>query len=272
MSTCWPSSSAREGEIVGVDMTDEQLATANAHIAWHMRRFGYGAQRPLPQRLYREARRAWARAGKLRRDRVELRDQSLGRQAGGPARRLRSAEAGRRALFRRRLFRPAAVRDECAPIPCSTASAWAARCTGTISCPWPSRPASSIRASLRAARIAIKDEAMRAEARPGQVLLGDLPAVQARRPGAGLRGLRPGGDLQGHLAGAARRLRARRASSDRAAARCSRCAATPGACWPTRALPPISILSGLLNPLWHLPRLRNLDPVCHEAPRPHPRR
>ncbi len=30
-----------EGEIVGVDMTDEQLATANQHIAWHMQRFGY---------------------------------------------------------------------------------------------------------------------------------------------------------------------------------------------------------------------------------------
>jgi arsenite methyltransferase len=30
-----------EGEVVGVDMTDEQLATANAHIDWHMRRFGH---------------------------------------------------------------------------------------------------------------------------------------------------------------------------------------------------------------------------------------
>ena len=27
-----------EGEVVGVDMTDEQLATANAHVDWHMRR------------------------------------------------------------------------------------------------------------------------------------------------------------------------------------------------------------------------------------------
>lgn len=30
-----------EGEIVGVDMTDEQLATANEHVGWHMSRFGY---------------------------------------------------------------------------------------------------------------------------------------------------------------------------------------------------------------------------------------
>jgi SAM-dependent methyltransferase len=30
-----------EGEVAGVDMTDEQLATANEHIDWHMRRFGY---------------------------------------------------------------------------------------------------------------------------------------------------------------------------------------------------------------------------------------
>jgi SAM-dependent methyltransferase len=30
-----------EGEVVGVDMTDEQLATANRHVDWHMRQFGY---------------------------------------------------------------------------------------------------------------------------------------------------------------------------------------------------------------------------------------
>jgi SAM-dependent methyltransferase len=30
-----------DGEIIGVDMTDEQLATANAHVGWHMSRFSY---------------------------------------------------------------------------------------------------------------------------------------------------------------------------------------------------------------------------------------
>jgi SAM-dependent methyltransferase len=30
-----------EGEVVGVDMTDEQLATATSHVVWHMQRFGY---------------------------------------------------------------------------------------------------------------------------------------------------------------------------------------------------------------------------------------
>lgn len=30
-----------EGEVVGVDMTDEQLATARNHVSWHMERFGY---------------------------------------------------------------------------------------------------------------------------------------------------------------------------------------------------------------------------------------
>ena len=29
------------GEVVGVDMTDEQLATAKCHIDWHMRQFGF---------------------------------------------------------------------------------------------------------------------------------------------------------------------------------------------------------------------------------------
>ena len=31
----------QKGEVVGIDMTDEQLATANAHIDWHMKRFGH---------------------------------------------------------------------------------------------------------------------------------------------------------------------------------------------------------------------------------------
>ena len=31
----------RPGEVVGVDMTDEQLATANNHLAWQQERFGY---------------------------------------------------------------------------------------------------------------------------------------------------------------------------------------------------------------------------------------
>ncbi len=30
-----------EGEVVGIDMTDEQLATAETHADWHMRQFGY---------------------------------------------------------------------------------------------------------------------------------------------------------------------------------------------------------------------------------------
>lgn len=29
-----------DGEVVGVDMTEEQLATARSHIGWHMERFG----------------------------------------------------------------------------------------------------------------------------------------------------------------------------------------------------------------------------------------
>jgi arsenite methyltransferase len=33
-----------EGEVVGVDMTDEQLATANRHAEWHRRQFGYPKQ------------------------------------------------------------------------------------------------------------------------------------------------------------------------------------------------------------------------------------
>jgi arsenite methyltransferase len=36
-----------QGEVVGVDMTDEQIATAEAHLGWHQERFGYGNVRFL---------------------------------------------------------------------------------------------------------------------------------------------------------------------------------------------------------------------------------
>ena len=65
------------GEVVGVDMTDEQLATAEAHSEWHMRRFGFARPNVRFLKGYREARRAWTRTREFRRDRVELRDQSL---------------------------------------------------------------------------------------------------------------------------------------------------------------------------------------------------
>ncbi len=46
-----------KGEIVGVDMTDEQLATANEHVGWHMARFGYPKTNVrFLQGLHREAR------------------------------------------------------------------------------------------------------------------------------------------------------------------------------------------------------------------------
>jgi arsenite methyltransferase len=45
-----------EGEVVGVDLTDEQLETAKSHLEWHRMRFGGGRSNALPQGLYREAR------------------------------------------------------------------------------------------------------------------------------------------------------------------------------------------------------------------------
>src|SRR5262245_45846315 len=51
-----------EGEVVGIDMTDGQLAVAQSHIDWLMRAFGYPRpQRAVSQGLYRKARRAGAR-------------------------------------------------------------------------------------------------------------------------------------------------------------------------------------------------------------------
>ena len=187
----------REGEVVGVDMTDEQLATAKAHIDWHMRALRLCA----PQRA--NSSKAISRSSASSGSRPQSFDVvvsncvinlSVDKLAV-----LRGAydllEAGRRALFRRCLLRPAAARQRQAPIPCSTASASAARSIGTISCPM-AKQAGFLDPRLVTSRpIEVENEAMRAKLGQAQVLLGDLPAVQARRTRAGLRGLRPGGDL-----------------------------------------------------------------------------
>ena len=135
-----------EGEVVGVDMTDEQLATANAHIDWHMRRFGYARRNVRFLKGYIEKLGELGLAAReLRRGRVELRDQSLGRQARGAARRLRSAQARAASSISPMSIATGASATRSGPIPCSTASALAARSTGTTFCRWPSRRASSIR-------------------------------------------------------------------------------------------------------------------------------
>ena len=100
-----------EGEVVGVDMTDEQLATANAHIDWHMRQFGYARRNVKFLKGYIE------KLGELGLAPASFDvivsncviNLSVDKLAV-----LRGAydllEAGRRALFRRCLLRPAAPR------------------------------------------------------------------------------------------------------------------------------------------------------------------
>ena len=68
----------RAGEVVGVDMTDEQLATANAHIDWHRRQFGYERRNVKFLKGYIEKLdELGLEPAELRRDGLELRDQSL---------------------------------------------------------------------------------------------------------------------------------------------------------------------------------------------------
>jgi arsenite methyltransferase len=55
-----------EGEVVGVDMTDEQLAVAESHIDWHMRAFGY------PQRNVRFLKGSLSTTRRCRRSSVRL--------------------------------------------------------------------------------------------------------------------------------------------------------------------------------------------------------
>ena len=84
---------------------DEQLAVATRAPGLSRKRFRL-RQRPLPPGLHRAAGRPRAGAGKLRRDRLQLRDQPVARQARRAERRLRPAQARRRILLLRRLRRP----------------------------------------------------------------------------------------------------------------------------------------------------------------------
>ena len=137
----------RDGEVVGVDMTDEQLATAKAHLDWHRERFGNGRSNVRFLKGYIE---------KL--DELDLAPESIDVIVSNCVINL---SVDKPAVFRgaHRLLRPAAsftsptsiatgaCRTASEPIPCSTANASAARSIGTTFCPSPKKLAFSTRGS-----------------------------------------------------------------------------------------------------------------------------
>jgi len=132
------------GEVVGVDMTDEQLAVARAHQAHHAEAFGYDNVRFLHGYIERL-------------DELDLAPGSFDVIVSNCVVNLSPDKAAVLAGVQRLLkpggefyFRMSTPTDVCptryATTRCSTASAWAARCTGMTFCAWPGVRASSTRA------------------------------------------------------------------------------------------------------------------------------
>ena len=134
-----------EGEVVGVDMTEEQLATAEAHTDWHMRAFGYSRRNVKFLKGYIEKLGVLGLApasfdAVVSNCVINLSVDKLAVLRGAYDL-LKPGESSISPMSTATGGCPTA----CAPIPCCTASALVARSIGTISCRWRSRRASSIR-------------------------------------------------------------------------------------------------------------------------------
>ena len=187
-----------EGEVVGVDMTDEQLATAEAHADWHMR-----ALRLFSAAMCRFLKGYIEKLGELglapasfdavvSNCVINLSVDKLAVLRGAydllkPGGELYFADV----YCDRRL--PDGVRAD--PLLYGECLGGALYWNDFLPM---AKQAGFLDPRLVTSRpIDVENDGDAGEARPGQVLLGDLPAVQARWARAGLRGLRPGSDLQG---------------------------------------------------------------------------
>ena len=186
-----------DGEVVGVDMTDEQLATAKAHVDWHMRAFGYARRNVRFLKGYIE---------KL--DELGLAPASFDVVVSNCVINL---SVDKLAVLRGAydLLKPGGELyfadvycDRRLPDDVRADPLLYGECLGGALY-WNDFLPMAKQAGFLDPRLVTsrpidgRERGDAGEARPGQVLLGDLPAVQARWARAGLRGLRPGGDLQG---------------------------------------------------------------------------
>ena len=251
-----------KGEVVGVDMTVEQLATAQAHIDWHMRRFGYARPNVRFLKGYIE------KLGELRLEPasfdVIVSNCVINLSIDKPAV-LRGAydllKPGGELYFAdvycdRRL--PDSVRAD--PV-------LYGECLGGALY-WNDFLAKAKRAGFldpprdqQAARHHERGD--EAEARPGQVLLRDVSLIQARWARFGLRRLRAGRDLQGQLARPARRVRSRRPSSHREGQGLPRVRQYLAHARRHAVRAAFRFHGRFRHALRHLPRLRHVDPLRH---------
>ena len=184
-----------EGEVVGVDMTDEQLETANAHLSWHRERFGRAGSKISFRKGY-----------------IEQLD-ATGLEPGSfdviVSNCVINLSIDKPAVFRgaHALLKPGGELYF-ADVYCDRRLADSVRsdpvlygeCLGGALY-WndflPMAKAAGLPRSSLGGEPPYRDHqrGLAREARRRSVFLGDLPAVQARRSRAGLRGLRPGRDL-----------------------------------------------------------------------------
>jgi len=197
-----------EGEVVGVDLTDEQLETAKSHLEWHRMRFGGGRSNVRFLKGYIE---------KL--DELDLAPESFDVIVSNCVINL---SIDKPAVFRgaHRLLKPGGELY-----------------FSDVYC----------------------DRRLPDGVRADPELYGAARSIGTTRDG--LRGLRPGCDLQGKRRRAARRLRARRPSSHRARQGVSDVREHLAHAGRYQVPPAFRICRRFLHPLRHLPWLRHVDPV-----------
>ena len=169
-----------KGEVVGVDMTDEQIAVATAHVEWHRKKFGYQQiQRRVPPGLHRETRRSRPQAQEFRHCHFELRHQSVADKLAVLKGAYDLLKPGGEMYFSdvyadRRL--PDAVRND--PV-------LYGECLGGALY-WNDFHALAKQAGFRDPRLvedrplAVTDERLAGKTRPAKFYLCDIPAVQTR--------------------------------------------------------------------------------------------
>jgi SAM-dependent methyltransferase len=206
------------GEIVGVDMTDEQLETARSHIDWHMRAFGYTSPNVKFLKGYIE------NLGEL-----GLEPQSFDVIVSN-------------CVINLSVDKPAVLRGAYELLKP------AARFTGTTSFPWRSALASSIRGSLRAIRSRSRTtrwSASSARRNSSQQLIGCSSSTDWRQP-AKTTAKQSSTEVGWRSSQMPSSSTAITSSS---AGKYSTCVAIPGGCWLTRALPRISTSSAISRPI-----------------------
>ena len=253
------------GEVVGVDMTDEQLAVAESHIDWHMRTFGYPTRNVRFLKGYIEKLSELELAPGsfdviVSNCVINLSIDKLAVLCGAFDLLKPGGE-----LFFADVYCDRRLSDAVRADPLLYGECLGGALYWNDFLPMAKRAGFLDPRLVTSRPITVENEAMRAKLGQAKFFSATYRLFKLEGLESSLRGLRPGGPLQGHRARAARRVRARRASPDRARQ------SVPGmrkhlAHVGQHALcPAFRFHRRFRHALRHLPGLRHVDPVRHKC-------